>query len=263
VAHEQQTTRPEHAVDALEHAALRGRVEVNHHVAAKHEVERLLEGPGLAHEVDLQEFDHAPQLGLDAHQPRVRALAAQEKALQALLAQALDVVEAVNALRGRGKHARVDVARHQLKRRMRAQCLQRGDDDRIRLLARGGRIAPGAPARARGLAAQVRGEQLEVVRFAKKGREVGRERVHEFLPLAAFCALLRFEPVEVGLEAAVPGLAQAAREPAIDHGLLALVQADARALVNQRPHARKVGRRPGKFAPLQQRAGRIGNRHGV
>jgi hypothetical protein len=41
------------------------------------------------------------------------------------------------------------------------------------------------------------------------------------------------QPLQVGREAAVAGLAQAARQAAVDHGLLAGVQADARALVDQ------------------------------
>jgi hypothetical protein len=69
---------------------------------------------------------------------------------------------------------------------------------------------------------------MEVVLLAEEGGQVGGQAVDELLPLLfAGRAAGPFQPLEVVLEAAVAGLAQSARQPAVDHGTLAIVQADA------------------------------------
>jgi hypothetical protein len=82
----------------------------------------------------------------------------------------------------------------------------------------------------------------KVVLLAEERGQVGGQAVDELLPLALGRAAL-FQPLQVGREAAVAGLAQAPRQAAVDHGLLAGVQADAGALVDQRADALEVGRR--------------------
>ena len=93
------------------------------------------------------------------------------------------------------------------------------------------------------------GKDLEMVLLTEKGRQVGGERVDELLPLRP---IMRFQPPEVIAEARMPRLAQPPRKAAVDHGMLAVMQADARALVNQRLHPRKVGGSPDEFAPMGQ-----------
>ena len=69
-------------------------------------------------------------------------------------------------------------------------------------------------------------------RLSRRLRETGHR---------SFGAAGSFQPLQVGGERAVAGLAQPARQPAVDHGLLAGVQADAGVLVNQLAHALEVG----------------------
>ena len=68
------------------------------------------------------------------------------------------------------------------------------------------------------------------MRLAKEGGEIGGEYVDELLPLLAVLVL---QPIELVVKTAMPGLAQATRHTAVRHGLLAAVQMDACALVNQ------------------------------
>src|SRR5436853_391079 len=83
--------------------------------------------------------------------------------------------------------------------------------------------------RAKGL--EVVDQRVEVMLLAEEGREVGGQAVHELLPLRlAGGPRGALQPLQVVREAAVAGLAQAARQAAVHHGLLARVQADARAL---------------------------------
>ena len=88
---------------------------------------------------------------------------------------------------------------------------------------------------------QLVGEQVEMVFFAEEGGQVRREAVHELLPLGIVrrCGLQRAQVVG---ERAVVQLAQPAREAAVDHRLLAGVQADAGMLVNELAHALEIGR---------------------
>src|SRR5690606_26691116 len=61
-----------------------------------------------------------------------------------------------------------------------------------------------------------------------------------------------FEPVEIGRETGLPQSAQPARQPAVDHVLLAGVQVDAGACVDQPAHALEIGGREDELsvAPL-------------
>ena len=82
-----------------------------------------------------------------------------------------------------------------------------------------------------GARAQVLRQRVEVVRLAKERGQVGGQAVDELLPFGVARRAVRLlEPLQVVAERAVPGLAQAPRQPAVDHRLLAGVQADAGAL---------------------------------
>ena len=75
---------------------------------------------------------------------------------------------------------------------------------------------------------------VEVVRFAKERRQVGRQAVDELLPLGSRGgAGVGSSQLQVVGEAAVAGFAQPARQPAVHHRLLAGVQADAGVVVDQ------------------------------
>ncbi len=245
VAHEQRAARAHHAVDALEHRALRGGVEVDHHVAAEHHVEGVAQRQ-LVNQVHRLEAHVLLQLGLDAHLARVGALAAQEKALQPLGREALAAVGLVDAALRGGQHLGVDVAVDDLVAAVGAQRLGAGHGDGVGLFAGGSGRAPDAPVVRRLRAQQLR-QRVEVVRLTEEGREVGGERVDELLPLGPVVA---FQPVDVALEARVPGLAQPARDAAVHHRVLAVVQADARLLVDQCLDAREVRVGPDELAAL-------------
>jgi hypothetical protein len=96
----------------------------------------------------------------------------------------------------------------------------------------------------------VLGKDLEVVLLTEKRREIRGQCVHELLPLHTVG--LRFQPVQVGGEAVVTRLAQAPGQAAVDHGVLAIVQADAGPLVDQRLYACEIPRRPLELTPLGQ-----------
>jgi hypothetical protein len=230
-------------VDALEHLALRGGVEIDHHVAAEDDVEGLAQHvPGAADEVEGPELDRPRQFRPHPDLSGVGAGAAQEVAPQPLRVQPAAVGRVDAAARG-VEHARVDVGGQQPQRRGRPHRLDRRHRERIRLLAGRRRVAPQAqrPPLAR---PQLLRQRVEVVLLAEEGRQVGRQAVHERLPLAiALGAAALLERLQVVAEASVAGLAQPARQPAVDHGLLAGVQADAGTRVDQRAHALEVGRR--------------------
>ena len=97
----------------------------------------------------------------------------------------------------------------------------------------------------------MRRENLEMMLLAKERREVGGQRIHELLPLWPVVGL---QPTQVVVKAGVPRIAQPPRQAAVDHGVLAIVQADASALIDQRLHTGKVCVGPDKFTPLGQRA---------
>ncbi len=82
VPDEQHASRLQHTVDLLQDPALRGCIEIDHHVAAEDHVEGLAERPVVADQVNAHEFDGAPQLGLDPRQAGVRALAPQKELLE-------------------------------------------------------------------------------------------------------------------------------------------------------------------------------------
>jgi hypothetical protein len=89
-----------------------------------------------------------------------------------------------------------------------------------------------------------------MVLFPKECCEVGCQGIDELLPLRA---IMGFQPAQIVVKTVVPGFAQTARQAAVHHGVLAIVQADSRSLVNQRLHLRKVRIGPHKLAPLGQR----------
>jgi hypothetical protein len=139
---------------------------------------------------------------------------------------------------GGGQHLGVDVAAHELTcadspasrppswpasrapRRWRRRCTR---------CAAGARRAPSGPRPGRGSDAP-RGRR-------RSGWWSGSSRT----PATRRSPARPLQPLQVAAEVAVPGLAQPARQAAVDHGLLAGVQADAGALVDQLADAVEVG----------------------
>jgi len=78
--------------------------------------------------------------------------------------------------------------------------------------------------------------------LAEEGGQVGGQAVHELLPLlVALRAADALQPVQVVGEALVAGVAQPARQPAVDHRMLAVVQRDASVLIDQLADPFEVG----------------------
>src|SRR5437773_853166 len=78
--------------------------------------------------------------------------------------------------------------------------------------------------------------------FCEERREVGGQAIDDLLPLLSARRTARtLEPLQVAHERAVAGFAQTARQAAVDHRLLAGVQAAARALVDELANALEVG----------------------
>ena len=102
------------------------------------------------------------------------------------------------------------------------------------------------------MATQVLGQNFKMVLLAKERRQIGGERIDELLPLRPI--VNRLQPVQIAGKALMSCLAQATGQTAVDHGVLAIVQADPSALINQRLHTGKVCVGPDKFTPLGQRA---------
>src|SRR5690606_29959075 len=96
MAHEEGATGLHHPMDAFEHPALCRGIEIDHHVAAEHDVEGVAQRQ-LMDQVHVHEPHMPLQLWPHPDQTRVRPLAAHEKALQALLAQSLGVLGLVDA----------------------------------------------------------------------------------------------------------------------------------------------------------------------
>ena len=61
---------------------------------------------------------------------------------------------------------------------------------------------------------------------------------------------MRFKPPKVILKAGVSGLTQATRQTAVYHRMLAFMEIDASALVDQRLDPREIGIGPDKLTPL-------------
>mmetsp|Transcript_60042 Transcript_60042/g.142148 ORF Transcript_60042/g.142148 Transcript_60042/m.142148 type:complete len:263 (+) Transcript_60042:1817-2605(+) len=246
MADKQLAARAHHAVDALEHLALRRRVEIDHDIAAEDHVESVAELPLGVHQVQRAELHPALQLGLHADLAGVRARAPHEEVLQPGGVQAARV-GVVDAPLGGGQHIGVDVAGDELHRGAGPERLAAGHQDGIGLLARRRGAAPD-PHRFADEGLEVVLERVEMVFLAKEGGQVGRQAVDEFLPfLGARRAARCFEPLQIAGEAPVSRLAQAPREPAVDHRMLAIVQADAGMLVDQLAHAVEVGLAEAEF----------------
>jgi len=96
-------------MNLAEHAALRRVIEIDHHVAAEHDVERLAERPARVHQIERPKLDQLREFGLHAHEAAVRACAAQEVAALALGALAARI-DRVDAAGSRREHLGVDVA---------------------------------------------------------------------------------------------------------------------------------------------------------
>ena len=148
------------------------------------------------------------------------------------------------ALRG-GQHLGVDVAGEDARRRRRAPSAStHGHRDRIRLLAGRRGVAPDAQ---RAAPARARRSSASAWKWCSSRKNEVRLVVRQLTNSCHSASPPRrrlLEPLQVVGERAVAGLAQAARQPAVDHGLLAGVQADAGALVDQlRARARSRLRR--------------------
>jgi len=102
---------------------------------------------------------------------------------------------------------------------------------------------------------------VEVVFLAEERGQVGGEAVDEGLPFGRRGAAL-LQPVQVIGEALAPRLAQPPCQAAVDHGLLAGVQADAGVLVDEAADALEVGRLQLELGLGEFRRGRSGRGHG-
>lgn len=85
------------------------------------------------------------------------------------------------------------------------------------------------------------GKKREMMGLAKERREIGRQRIRECLPLIT--ALLAFEAIQIRLKGTDAGCAQAPRQPAVHHFLLAFGKRDSSPFVYQCPNPLKVPRR--------------------
>src|SRR5690606_3492242 len=110
------------------------------------------------------------------------------------------------------------------------------------LFPRGGGAAPDAGGfRAPGL--EPFGEQWKVVLFAKEGGQVGGEAVDELLPLhVRAVGRAALEPLQIAFEGHMARFTQTPGQAAVDHRLLALMQADAGTLVDEGADAGEIPR---------------------
>ena len=92
------------------------------------------------------------------------------------------------------------------------------------------------------------GQGLKVMLLPKERCEVCRQGVDKFLPLRS---LMLIEPGQILLETLVSRLAQSPGQAAVNHRVLAVVQTDAGALVDQGLDPVKIGVRPCELAPLK------------
>ena len=86
-----------------------------------------------------------------------------------------------------------------------------------------------------------------MVLLAEKRGQVGGQRVNEFLPLGT---VLLFQPAQIVVKTGVAGLAQAARQAAVNHGVFTIVQVDTGTLINEFLDARKIGISPCELTAL-------------
>src|SRR5260221_7756751 len=208
---------------ALHQPALRGLVEIDHHVPAEDRVQPGLDRPLAVHQVHAHEFDVGGELAAHARLALEAPAAAHEEALLALGVELLHRGERIDGLARRGQDLGVEVARDDAEGVSRNR-LGEAHRDRVGLLARGAARAPYAQGLARdGARACVLGEDREVVRLAVEGGHVGGERVGAVLPLGG----LELEELHVVVERGDAERAQPAREARIDHLALALREPDA------------------------------------
>src|SRR5690606_20303997 len=250
MTHEQQPVGMQQVAQAVDDALLGRGVEVDEHVAAEDGIEGLVEALGQVDQVELPELDERGELGPHADVALAGALAAQQEAATALRGQRLDAGDRIHARAGGGQHPRIDVGRDDRYRRPFAQGLHRGHGDRVRFLA-GGRGRAPYPQRPSPLQAlpEVIGKDGEMVGLAKERRQVRRQGIGEAGPLAA---VVRFEQGQVRLEVTQPELAQATREAAVDHRLLAGCERYARAGMDHRADPLEIPRREAKLALRQK-----------
>ena len=79
-----------------------------------------------------------------------------------------------------------------------------------------------------------------MMRFAEERGQIGGQGIDEGFPFVA--VLLPFQFVQIDHERHHSGRAQAPRQAAVDHFLLAVGQGDAGALINQAPHPVEITR---------------------
>src|SRR6266850_1950331 len=149
MAGEQQAVRRENPRDPLQHLILGRLVEIDHHIAAEDGVEGTFEIPARVAQVELAELHQLGELRAHPRLAGVRAGAAQEKALEALRAHLLYLLERVDTLLRPFQHGGIDVGGENARRRLQAAVrLAQRDGDRIRLLPRRCGSAPHAHWRA-------------------------------------------------------------------------------------------------------------------
>jgi hypothetical protein len=98
----------------------------------------------------------------------------------------------------------------------------------------------------------MRSKNFKMVLFTEKCRQIGGQGIHELLPLGT---VMLFQPAQILVKARMPRLPETTRESAVNHCVLAIVQTDASALVNEPLDPREIGRCPDKFTPLRKGAG--------
>ena len=224
-------------MDVLQHPALDRRVEVDHHVAAEHEVERGTRRRMRIEQVVVAEPHRAGELGPHADGAAVGTGAAQEVPSQAFRRQPARISR-VDGAAGGVEHPRVDVARDDAEGAAVRQRFAGGDRDRVRLLAGRGGAAPQTQTLPVVLP-QGPGKRGEVVRLAEERRQVGRQAVDELLPFGV-SGMTTLEPLQVAAEGREAFFAQPPGKPAVDHRPFPGVKTDSGAPADQLAHAPEV-----------------------
>jgi len=109
------------------------------------------------------------------------------------------------------QHAGIDVAGDDVdRRRKRLEGFAGGDGQGIRLLSGRGGTTPDVDSARRADFPEALGQHIEMMRFTKERRQVGRERIHERLHLRA----VAFDPCQIRGKTTVATRAQSTRQTA-------------------------------------------------
>src|SRR6266403_965662 len=259
VTREQQASGPENRCEPLHHGVLGGAVEVDHHVAAEHRVQRQTEArqqrPERLQQVQLPELDQAGDFGAYPHHAGVGSRSAQEKAAHPLRAADLHGLVPVHAAARASQNLRVDVGGQDARVAVCPERLDRRHRDGVGFFAGRGGCTPDAGRAAGQTTREEIRKNRKMVLLPEKRGQIRRERIDELLALLRRELGVALQLIQVVSERVDPERPQPSRQTAVHHVALACAQIDSGQLEDDAANPIEVARAQVEHARIAVDAG--------